>query len=128
MRKRSKKREDLESEVSEVRDQFRGVRKCEWCGEDKSCDPHEISRGSSRGLTLGEPSCILALCRECHDAIHRMPDDRAVGLAILSWRRPSDYSLSAFWRLTGRRYPSEKDVQLWRKRLHLGRKVMGWES
>lgn len=35
-------------------------------------DPHEITRGTDRGVSLDHPALLLHLCRRCHERIQGM--------------------------------------------------------
>jgi hypothetical protein len=92
---------------------------CDWCGCRCRPDEHHIAQGASRKPAGHNPACILWLCRKCHDDLHADRFKRQIGLAILMVRRPAQFSLDEFYRVTQRRWPDRKDVELWRKRLCL---------
>ena len=92
---------------------------CEWCGYTCAVEEHHIAQGCDRGQALDNPACIIWLCRPCHTTIQGIRDTRLIGLAILKCRRPFDYSLAEFYRVTRRRWPDERDVNLWVSRLCL---------
>lgn len=95
---------------------------CEFCGDEPASEQHEIGRGASRLKARTALFASLALGVNCHRVLHRMASDDAValGLAIIRVRRPEDYSLSDFHRLTARRWPDQRQVDEWAKRLSVG--------
>lgn len=92
---------------------------CEWCGDPCWTEEHHIAQGKDRQCALGNPACIIWLCRVCHQKIQGMRDCRMIGLAILMVRRRDDFSLREFHRVTQRCWPDLKDILEWRKRLSL---------
>lgn len=83
---------------------------CDICCADAAVI-HEISRGIDREKSLLARYATLALCSPCHDRVHQGMS-RAEQLAWLKARRPGDFDLAAFWELTGRRFPSAREVWL----------------
>lgn len=83
------------------------LRDCEICGGDAG-EVHHIFRGSNKARTRRELSCVLFVCRKCHDATDDM--SQAKQLAYLLARRPWDYDLERCHRLTGRCLPYGIDV------------------
>lgn len=95
---------------------------CDWCGIGDRLDPHEIARAGSKQGAIMERCAVLLLCRDCHEAVHRHADDRAIGLAVLYLSRPSDFDYERFVALTGRRFPELRAVMRWTRRLSMSRK------
>lgn len=93
--------------------------RCEWCCRWLRTEEHHIAQGCDRRAALDNPACIIWLCRECHDKIQGIRDSRMIGLAILMVRRPADFNLAEFYRVTKRRWPQKRDVDMWRRRLCL---------
>jgi hypothetical protein len=122
MRAISPKRAKRLLEVSDFRRSLvERVGRCEWCWADcGGLCVHEISQGSSRQASLDEAACVLVLGTACHDLLHRMPEKRQAGLALLKLSRPEDYSLSRFWKVTGRNWPSQREIDLWIDRFSRG--------
>lgn len=125
--KSGKRTAKQEKSVAEWRDEFvRSIGRCEWC--QKWCgklDAHEISQGTSRQASLTERSCVLCLGRPCHDMLHRMPEKRQVGLALLYLNRQADYSLSRFHEVTDREFPDQYEVDLWIDRICQVKQIRG---
>jgi hypothetical protein len=94
---------------------------CEWCLDEVASEQHEVARGIHRARARTCLFAVLASGFKCHRILDRMPSDDAVmiGLALIQIRRPEDYSLSSYWRLTGRNWPDQADVDRWRLRLSL---------
>lgn len=111
----SPKRAALNRRVQPLREALR----CEWCGRrDVDLDEHHIAQGYRFVEEANVPELKLWDCRACHQAIHRMSgeDGRAIGLVLIE-RAGRGRNLSLLWKLTGRNWPSEDCVELWRKRL-----------
>src|SRR5688572_32317314 len=91
--------------------------RCEFCGRRRELDPHHV--GGRVGELLDDIRFILLCCRDCHNCFHRMAGDdaRAMGLALL--RHAGRGGVHAFWKATGRNYPSEELVEHWTDRLTL---------
>lgn len=94
---------------------------CEWCRDPRAgIALHEISQGVDRQASQTLPACIVGLCAECHRLLHRMPDQRAAGLAILRLNRPEQYDLRKFWEVTDRQFPDPAAVSSWSRRFSIG--------
>ena len=129
MRRTSEKRRQLMHLAKPWRECFvEEIGRCEW-GQlcHGGLQVHEISQGPSRAASLMNRACILCLCFECHDILHRMPDKRAVGLAILYHNRPGDYDLREFWRVESRNKPDQREVDNWIRRLTVLGRGKPWE-
>lgn len=103
MRPVSKARQKLMRQMKPIRDAFRSeVGCCEVCGKTTGAlDVHEIGRGTCRALCLGARCALLVLCRRCHDKLgstREWPESRQ--LAILARRRPRDFDLTAYLKIT----------------------------
>ncbi len=111
MRRYSLKRQKLNRDADEWREErLREITECDLCREP-SCVIHEISRGTAnRVLSLTSVFAQLVLCQPCHDLkVHKgMPV--AEQLAWLWARRPGDFDIEAFYSLTARRWPSAHDI------------------
>jgi len=81
------------------------------CGRGKPC-LHELTQGyGRRDIALDQRGLIIGLCWNCHRIIHTLGlKGKVMGLAILLWRRPQDFDLSLFWKVNGRRWPEQEDV------------------
>ena len=131
MRTVSKRRQALNSDVEHWRTKLRAVGYCEWCGSDRhGLEIHEVSGGSTRALELDKPFSTVLLCERCHADLESLPKNHAVciGLALIRYSRPEDYSLDSFYRLTARRWPDEGLVsQWWLRILHCIKDPMDWK-
>lgn len=110
MRRVSKKRMALNAAAKEWRDDFKAeLKRCEWC-QRRVLAIHEIARGAAdRKKAMTTRYATLGLCDPgCHQIVGAWP--RAKQLALLLWRRPSDFSLERFWALTARRSPDISEV------------------
>ncbi len=125
MRKISPKRAALLATVEPIRNALRErVAVCEWCLHgDRVLQVHEIARGQFRQDALGKPFASLVVCAACHQDLHDLPAAHAVciGLALLRYSRPEDWSLERFYQLTARRWPDEDMVDRWWQRTLSGR-------
>jgi hypothetical protein len=90
---------------------------CEFCRRDVATEPHHLASGCNKAASVGDVSLLVMLCRPCHDTIEAMRsvDERACGLAIAY--HAGRLNLEHFYRVTGRRYPDWRDVELWVKRI-----------
>lgn len=123
MRRVSLKRQQLNRAVDPYRQQLRAQGFCDWCsGERNGLDIHEVCGGVTRAQELNKPFSTCLLCRPCHRDLEAMKKEHAVciGLALIRYRRPESYSLSNFYRLTARNWPSELLVEHWFQRMLLG--------
>lgn len=118
MRRVSLKRARRNREAQPVRDELQ-IGRCEWCNSDQPTELHELANGPVRQECLDQPYALLRICRDCHRELHRFPKDAAVsiGLALIRFRRPQDYSLSMFYELTKRRWPDPEIVEHWWRRM-----------
>ncbi len=125
MRKVSPKRAALLATVEPIRNALRErVAVCEWClNTDSGLCVHEIARGQHRSVALDKPFATLVLCDDCHRDMHDLPAAHAVciGLALLRYSRPEDWSLERFYQLTARRWPDELMVDRYWMRLLAGK-------
>lgn len=120
----AKRRHSLPAEADFREELFaRAGHCCEWCKNEPTAQQHEIARGASRQKARTCLFASLALGVDCHREIHRFAGDVAicVGLAILRCRRPEDFNLPKYWKLTARRWPELADVEAWGKRLCLNK-------
>jgi hypothetical protein len=105
---------EREAEAQTVRRQLKlDVARCEFCGRrNHGLQVHEILRGSGLRLkTLDELCSVLVLCNACHDLMGgRHPSEQ---LAILKRSRDHDFCLARYYDLAGRKYPDERDIDLW---------------
>jgi len=87
---------------------------CDWCAR-AGCHEHHVANGQNRGLSLGKLFAVCWLCLDCHNELHAMPKRVAVciGLALIRYHRADVYDLEKFYKLIGRRYPSEEDIEAW---------------
>ena len=105
MRRISKKRQERLQLVEPLRDDYRcqfPVCQVPECSRLAS-DIHEISRGASRGASLGERCTWLHLCRPCHEEMgdySKWPIVRQ--LAVKKLADPEGYDLAAFCVIRGR--------------------------
>ena len=83
-------------------------RDCEICGSDAG-EVHHIARGANKDRTRRELCAVLFVCRACHKQVHEGMSV-AEQLAYLWLRRPLDFNAEAFWKLTGRVWPSLEDI------------------
>lgn len=84
------------------------LRDCEICGGDAG-EVHHIFPGTgNKARTRREVSCVLFVCRKCHNATDAM--SQAKQLAYLLARRPWNYDLEKCHKLTGRAVPYADDV------------------
>src|SRR5262245_55487868 len=110
MRRVSRKRAQRQETVHEWRAAFREeLGYCELCGRSGPI-LHEISRDCDRARSLCERSCILGLCWEpCHSLVGSWP--RSKQLALIKIKRPGDFNLEVFYRITARRWPYLEDIE-----------------
>ena len=88
----SKKQGKLNRELKALLDLYRGLHPlCERCGRRPSNDIHEILGGPLRMVARRHRSCILALCRPCHEAVQYWAKARQ--LALKMWSDPLGYDL-----------------------------------
>lgn len=112
MRRVSKKRRSLMSQVGPWREQFRErVGRCEKCL--KSCpaaslDVHELVPGYVRAKALDKPYAVLALHRHCHTEIEALTIPHQ--MAYLIRARSKDFNLELYWKLLGRRWPDMEHI------------------
>lgn len=114
MKRISDKRRKRIAQAKPIRDALlKRVARCEKCGHDPRkarrgaiawrLDVHEIARGPARDAALDQPSCLLVLCRPCHDEIHEHPhawlEERQ--LALLATSRPEDVDLKTYNEVKG---------------------------
>lgn len=117
MRKVSLKRASLLRQVQPVRDAL-VADLCDFCLQPVPTSKHHVAQGFRSVEGANVPELLLDLCIPCHGVLHRMAgeDNRAVGLVLIE-RAGRGRNLERLWRVTGRRWPSEECVELWRKRL-----------
>jgi len=48
---------------------------CEYCGDRRATDCHEITAGAHRHRAVYEPGAQLYLCRECHESLQGLDYD-----------------------------------------------------
>ena len=74
---------------------------CEKCQRSRTSELHEIPRANMRKHVSSLASCVLGLCRSCHDYMHANPAEwpKAKQLALLWWRRPTDLDLGEYNRV-----------------------------
>ena len=124
MKRISARRASLLREVEPWRQKLKATGYCEWCCADRDgLEIHEICGGNGiRQLELGQPFSTVLLCRPCHSDLESMRKEHAVciGLALIRYRRAEDYSLSKFYTLTDRNWPSEELVEHWWRRMLMG--------
>lgn len=114
MRPVSKTRQALMRNVKPIRDSLRAeVGCCEICGKTNgTLDIHEIGRGCSRALCLGERCALLLVCRKCHEEklSHASEYPEARQLAVLAKSRPNEFSLSDYLTITSPRAPKRIEM------------------
>ena len=93
---------------------------CEFCSEFHPLEQHHIAQGVDRAAAGDNPACSIWICQDCHTWIQGVRDCRPIGLAIIKIRRPDDYDLEEFYRVTNRRFPDAASVKKWVKRLRVG--------
>lgn len=99
-------------EVRQFRQSLRlELKTCERCRRRKPA-LHELTQGhGKRDVALDQRSLIIGLCWDCHRHIHTLGTaGKVLGLAILMLRRPQDFDLPLFWKVNGRRWPEQEDV------------------
>lgn len=89
---------------------------CEFCFRRSELQPHHVCQGF-RFKAYADASLVLMLCNECHDGIHELPGNhgRALGLALL--HHAGRGGVEHFYKVTGRRWPDEKLIEAWIRRL-----------
>lgn len=67
---------------------FRLPGECEWCGQWGAREPHHYyyRKNMGGGGHIDHPYNIVALCRRCHDAVHRGDILRCDLLAVVAAR------------------------------------------
>ena len=101
MRFRSKKRAKIERKLEPFLDAYKAefpgcqIPGCRRLGEDI----HELIRGARRIKARAERSCILHLCRRCHDEIQDLPPVYHLAWKMLS---NSGYDLPTYIRVRGK--------------------------
>lgn len=107
LRPASKKRAKRNRDVKDFREELkREIGKCEICDTPATLlDCHEITRGWAKSLTLDNRSCILVLCRSCHDEVGLSPALWSIArqAALLRLKRESDFCLATLNRFLTRR-------------------------
>ena len=90
---------------------------CEFCRRETKTEPHHLANGQNKAASVGDVSLLILVCRDCHETIEAMRslDKRACGLAIAY--HAGRLNLEHFYRVTDRRYPEWRDVELWVKRI-----------
>ena len=128
MRRVSRKRAAIMSEMQEARQQFAlEFPRCMLCGMEKCCmDTHEIARGPSRLAAYQERCTWLRLCRDCHELMGDYsiwPIERQLALKLD--RDTAYYSTFTFNEIRGRApfAVNIKDVVPYLKTLP---KLTGW--
>jgi len=111
MRPVSKKRQRANRAAAPVRKQFaEDFPCCMVCGRCAT-DTHEISRGSSRGASLGVRAALLRLCRRCHDMVQQWPLDTQ--LALKAVRDVEYFDRVEVNRLRGRADDAISEQEVW---------------
>jgi hypothetical protein len=103
MRSKSKKRAAIDRVSERVVLDFRlRYGRCMVCQvwQGRAIQVHEIASGPARAKARGERCCLLALCLECHEAIHKSRN-LARELAIKLTRDPDHYDRSRVLELMG---------------------------
>jgi hypothetical protein len=60
---------------------------CEWCGKFRPvCAHHWWAKGMGNSSQIDLPCNLVALCFECHAAVHQGNIDRASLLAVIAQR------------------------------------------
>ena len=72
LRKVSKKRQREYQEYKKIGDKFLENKVCEKCGKKRKLDIHHKA---GRGRFYLDVSTFMAVCRECHDYIHKWPKE-----------------------------------------------------
>jgi hypothetical protein len=96
--------------------------KCDWCRRPGAHE-HHVANGPVRELSNGNLSLVCWLCLGCHQEIHSMRKAHwvCVCLALIRYNRPQYYSLETYYRVTGRQWPLERDIEHWWDRILNGR-------
>lgn len=106
LRKVSKKRAKRNREVKDFREDLKQeIGRCEICLTPAALlDCHEITGAWARQYTLDNRSCILVLCRSCHDEVELSPAlwNVARQAALLRRRRAEDFCLATLNRFLTR--------------------------
>ena len=87
---------------------------CQCCLRHPAHDCHEILQGPLREQALYKRSCWLALCRECHDAMHDKsiwPVERQLALKLLA--DPNFFNLAEVNEIRKRRSLTYEDIVVW---------------
>jgi hypothetical protein len=101
MRNKTPKRAALDRQTEKVakayREEFIWCQRCKIC---RATDIHEIASAAARAQARGERCCLLALCRECHEALH---EDRVIAkeLALKLVVDPEHFNRSRVLELMG---------------------------
>jgi len=117
MKRISKKRSALLRKVKPLRDQYKAM--FPWCQVPlcaaKATELHEISRGSSRGKSLGVRAALLHLCAFDHGQMDVLPVAGQLALKLLA--DPDGYDRIAVNLLRGRQPEaiSAEEVAAWVK-------------
>lgn len=123
MKAKSTTRRNREAEAKPFRDKLvDDVGKCENCG----CSPlrqgrmpelarlavHEIASGTHRQKALDKPYAVLVLCWQCNSGPfqNRAQWPESKQLALLAFRRPKDFDLTAYLELTSPRAPRRIEI------------------
>jgi hypothetical protein len=113
MRRVSKKRAALNKAVKEWRRAIREeVGRCEFCLKPahwETLDVHELVPAYARAKALDKRFAVLNAHRECHGTLEAMTIPWQ--LAYLLRARPQDFDMAAYYKLTGRVWPDEEDIQ-----------------
>lgn len=82
--------------------------RCENCGRKQATDIHELFSAGRRHVARQHRSCILHLCRTCHEKLQHAP--KALQLAIKLVSDPQGFDLLEFNRLYPGMPVSMKDI------------------
>lgn len=114
MKRISPKRKKLMDVAGPWRDELKAaVGQCEYClkpAAPEFLDAHEISRGTTRAMSLMADFAILILHRHCHAYVEKW--SRARQLALLYLARPSSYDLAKFHQLVRRKWPDQAEIDV----------------
>jgi hypothetical protein len=112
MRRVSKKRQALNSQVVHWREQFReSVGRCEKCltpCSPENLDVHELVPGYVRAKSLDKRYAVMAVHRHCHTELEAMTIPHQMAYMIRA--RSKDFDLGAYWKLIGRRWPDMEHI------------------
>lgn len=103
MRRVSLKRQVLKQKVKAIREQYaESHQQCQFFNCPKMGEQtHEIARGPSRGLSLGDDCALLRLCFHHHNWLHRHPIFE-YGVAVKWFANDGTFDLLRLNELRGR--------------------------